>query len=272
VGLAAGLLLSACSSDNKDNETSTAGNNEATSDTKAAESTTTSSSTSTTTTTLDTSKDDELAKQALLATSDLPAGSWTKSEDTSSDDSSVKLLDIPSCKVLAGDATAAAAKPTGKASAEFAQGDQDEVFLGNDVELYASKDTLKEVKTMTNSADFGTCFTDFIKKQMTSGADGGDMTFDEIKVSAFNIGVSSDDVGVDFLTGIRFTFSSEIGGAVATGDFRGVFIGVDRGLSTVSIGGISVPDLGLVTDIDSVDLKPTVKAAGKNLVSVLRTN
>jgi len=269
-------LMTACSK--KDDTAATTASSTTTAGSSDSTATPKTEAPATTRTTVDTSNDSELAKQALVGTSDLPPGEWAKSSSkttgttSSSKSGAGDLLKTPSCKKLVNDAEAASAEATGKASEEFTQGSQKEVQLQNDVALYASAKTTAEIGRITDSGDFSTCISDALKTQMrSSGSSEAKIT--DLKATAFNIGVNKDDLNVDFVTGVSLRFTIEAtGGVTAQAVGRLVFIGSGRGLSNVSLLAVQIPGLTGTVDIDSLDIKPTVKAAAQNLVSITKAN
>lgn len=267
-------LMTACSK--KDDTAATTASSTSTT-AASSETTAKTEAPGTTRTTVDTSNDTELAKQALVGTSDLPPGEWAKTPKTTTGTTSGSggagdLLKTPSCKKLVNDAEAATAEATGKASEEFTQGSQKEVTLQNDVALYGSAKTTAEIGRITDSGDFSTCIADALKTQMRRSG-SSDATVTNLKATAFNIGVDKQDLNVDFVTGVSLRFTIEAtGGVTADAVGRLVFIGSGRGLSNVSLLAVQIPGLTSTVDIDSLDIKPTVKAAAQNLVSVTKAS
>ena len=272
VALAAGLLFTSCSSDEE--PVATGGNNEASSGTSAPAAT--SAPKETTTTTIDTSNDEELAKGALIGTSDLPSGEWSTGDITSSsggtESGGSDFLDVPSCEALVSDTAAIKAESSGKASVEFTQGADSQVNLMNEVELWPSADTVEQIGNITDSADFAKCMSDAMAQEM-SGDGASGVTPTDLKVTAFNVGIDADDVGVDFVTGVNLRFGIDVGGGMSGGGLvRFIFIGADRGLATVGITAFEVPGMTAPVDIESLDLAATARAAGRNLVEATKAS
>lgn len=269
VALAAGLLFAGCSKKDDVKASGGEGSNEASSATSKPASTeapATSEPKGTTTTTVDTSNDGQIAKDALIGTSDLPPGEWsTDTSSSSSSSDSGELLDVPTCKALVTDVEAAKAKATGKASEQFSQGTDQSVVLGNDVEIYASRDAVRQIGTVTDSKDFSKCFLDFIRTQQ--GSDEG--TLSDITVTAFNVDIDKDALKVDFVTGLNIRFTLEFSGNTVNAVVRAVFVGVDRGLTIVNVAAFEVPGMTAPVDIESLEIAPTVRAAAKSLKDAL---
>lgn len=268
VALAAGLLFAGCSKKDDVKASGGEGSNEASSATSKPASTEApaTSEPKGTTTTIDTSKDGQIAKDALIGTSDLPAGEWaTDTSSSSSSSDSGELIDVPSCKALVTDAEAAKAKATGKASEQFTQGADQTVNLGNDVEIYASRDAVRQIGTITDSKDFSKCFLDFIRTQQ--GSDEGNLS--DITVTAFNVDIDKEALKVDFVTGLNIRFTLDFAGNTANVVVRAVFVGVDRGLTIVSLTAVEVPGMTAPVDIESLQIAPTVRAAAKSLKDAL---
>ncbi|WP_334142749.1 hypothetical protein [Rhabdothermincola sp.] len=89
-----------------------------------------------------------------------------------------------------------------------------------------------------------------------------------MQVTAYNVGVDANAVGVDFITGATVRFSMDIGGVPAGGVVRFVFIGSGRGLASVSLMAFEVPGITQAVDLDSLDLARTVRAAASNLSEI----
>ena len=220
-------------------------------------------------------KDDTLAQQALVATSDLPPGQWVKGTVVSTSGfGGSDLLKTPSCTQLVSDATAATAPPTGKAAEELTQGADKQITLTNDVALYASASTPTEIGGITGSPGFTACILDAVKSQSASSGSAASQV-SNVQATTFDVGVTSGDVGVGFVTGLNLSFDVDTGtgtGATTQAVGKLVFIGAGRGVSTVSLLAVQVPGAGTPVDVTSLDIKPTVKAAAQNLVSVTKAS
>jgi hypothetical protein len=266
LALCAGLLLAACSS----KESKEADRRETTGTTQEQASATTEAPAKTTTT-VDTDNDEELARSALITVSDLPPGEWTTGSTDSSagndSDGAGRLRKVPSCKKLVEDPKAIEASSTGRASVEFSRGADSQIQISNDVELWPSAETVKQIGTLTDAPGFQECMSDAISSQM---ADNAESPFapSGFRVSGFNVGVDAESAGVDFITGVTIKFNLSIEEMTGSGTVRMVFIGSGRGLATVSLMGFEMPSLSEPVNLDSIDLAKPVKAAAAKLAKI----
>lgn len=264
VTFAGALLFSACSS----KESGEAGKDQ---DSSPATTSAPTTSAPKATTTIDTADDEELATSALIGTSDLPPGEWSAgtidSSKGDSDTASGDLLKVASCRKLVDDRDAVEAESTGRASITFSQGTDEEIQISNDVELWPSAATVEQIGKITNSPGFQTCMSDALAREMGNSGDAT-VTPTDVQVTAFNVGVDANAVGVDFITGATVRFSMDLGGMPASGMVRFVFIGSGRGLASVSLMAFEVPGLTQGVDLDSLDLAKTVRAAAENLAEI----
>jgi hypothetical protein len=210
----------------------------------------------------DTSTDQQIADESLLALGDLQADGWRDAGDSSDQNFTAELLDEPRCRALASSSSTLPGA-TGTGSVSFSKGATDELVLANEVELFANDTTPNALRKLFTSPQLQTC----IGASMSWGDSGVDDLSSTFSMAPFDVGRSAGDLGVDWVVGVSFTSAFSSGGLAISMDFRVVLAGIGRAVTLVAAG--SVGSIGTPADASSVNITSATELAVKRFRDAL---